>query len=440
MRPTARSRDEPAAATTAAGAVAAAAREKPRAAKNDAAKRNRPTRIGRPTSQTRDRVRVAQGVYKDRWGLAATVKVNGIQRELRFPPGTPLKAVRARRDELRASLRTLAPGERHTLAHDAERYLQQVSGELVSMADRRHHIGLWVQRFGHLRTLELAQHVALLNDQLHQWRETLSASACNHRRNALTNLVKVLYGRRAAAELIDLVRFAQPPPKPRWLERSHIAEVLAQLTPGSRTVVRLRLMHWTGMRPSQMARLQPDDFRLDEPTPFVVAPRGKGGRLAAIPLVGEGLKAAREFMAIRAYGSWSCPARLSRIECCRSTAARRAHTARRVQEECWPPTRTSSATTSAKRWPTPHGAARSKKSRSARIEAPDRHEPVPGSTAPPSTAFLRFPPEHGRRCPDHPKSQVAERVADPLWAAHSSSASDSTNRTRSTCREMDSFW
>ncbi len=182
------------------------------------------------------------------------------------------------------------------------------------MADRRHHIGLWVQRFGHLRTLELAQHVALLNDQLHQWRETLSASACNHRRNALTNLVKVLYGRRAAAELIDLVRFAQPPPKPRWLERSHIAEVLAQLTPGSRTVVRLRLMHWTGMRPSQMARLQPDDFRLDEPTPFVVAPRGKGGRLAAIPLVGEGLKAAREFMAIRAYGSWSCPSANKALE------------------------------------------------------------------------------------------------------------------------------
>ena len=314
MRSTARSRDEPAAATKAAGAVAAAPREKPRAPKNDAAKRERPTRISRPRSQTRDRVRVAQGVYKDRWGLAATVKVNGIQRELRFPPGTPLKAVRARRDELRASLRTLAPGERHTLAHDAERYLQQVSGELVSMADRRHHIGLWVQRFGHLRTLELAQHVALLNDQLHQWRETLSASACNHRRNALTNLVKVLYGRRAAAELIDLVRFAQPPPKPRWLDRSHIAEVLAQLTPGSRTVVRLRLMHWTGMRPSQMARLQPDDFRLDEPTPFVVVPRGKGGRLAAIPLVGQGLDAAREFTAAGAYGKWSCPSANKALE------------------------------------------------------------------------------------------------------------------------------
>ena len=65
--------------------------------------------------------------------------------------------------------------------------------------------------------------------------ETRSASACNHRRDALTNLVKTLYGRRAAAEFVDLVRFAPPPPKPRWIERTHIAEVMAQLTPGSKT-------------------------------------------------------------------------------------------------------------------------------------------------------------------------------------------------------------
>lgn len=81
--------------------------------------------------------------------------------------------------------------------------------------------------------------------------ETLSVSARNHRRDALTNLVKVLYRRRAAAELVDLVRFKRLAPRPRWLDRAHIADVLSQLTPGSKTVVRLRLMHWTGMRPSR---------------------------------------------------------------------------------------------------------------------------------------------------------------------------------------------
>ena len=277
-----------------------------RAPKNDTPRRKQATKNGGSPTPSRRRVRVAEGIYKDRHGLAATVKVNGVQREIRFPPGTPLKTIRARRDALRASLRTLPAGARHTVAHDAGRYLQQVSGELVSIADRQYHLGLWTARFGHLRTLALPQHTAALNHQLRQWRETRSASACNHRRDALTNLVKVLYGRRAAAELVDLVRFTRPPPRPRWLDRTHIADVLAQLTPGSTTVVRLRLMHWTGMRPSQMGRLRPDDVRLDEPTPFVVVPRGKGGRLAAIPLVGDGLDAARAFVAIGAYGRWSC--------------------------------------------------------------------------------------------------------------------------------------
>ncbi len=325
MSLTPRNNDEPEATETAA---APAPRPKRRAAQSAT---SRKPKAKTPGQAVRRRVRIAEGVYKDRYGLAATVKVNGIQRELRFPPGTPLRTIRARRDELRASLRTLPTGERHTLAHDAERYLQQVGSELVSMADRRHHIGLWVQRFGHLRTLALSQHIALLNDQLHRWRETLSASACNHRRNALTNLVKVLYGRRAAADLIDLVRFAQPPPKPRWLERSHIAAVLAQLTPGSKTVVRLHLMHWTGMRPSQMGRLRPEDFRLDEPTPFVVVPRGKGGRLAAIPLVGEGLEAARDFTAIRAYGSWSCASANKALERAARKAGRPAFTVYQIR-------------------------------------------------------------------------------------------------------------
>ena len=327
MNPTA-SRTDEAAGTDAAPDRTAPSRRQRRAAEG-ATPRKPKRKAASPPG--RRRVRVAEGIYRDRHGLAATVKVNGVQREIRFPDGTSLKTIRARRDELRASLRTIPAGERHSLAHDADRYLERVGGELASIADRRHHVGLWVQRVGHLRTLSLSQHTGLLNDQLHRWRETLSASACNHRRNALTNLVKVLYGRRAAAELIDLVRFAQPPPKPRWLERSHIADVLAQLTPGSMTVVRLRLMHWTGMRPSQMGRLQPEDFRLDEPTPYVVVPRGKRGRLAAIPLVGEGLQAARAFTAVRAYGRWSCASANKALELAARKAGRPAFTVYQIR-------------------------------------------------------------------------------------------------------------
>lgn len=81
-------------------------------------RRRQQPKAGTPASSRR-RVRVAEGIYKDRHGLAAAVKVNGIQREVRFPHGTPLNTIRARRNELRASLRTLPASGRHTLSHDA---------------------------------------------------------------------------------------------------------------------------------------------------------------------------------------------------------------------------------------------------------------------------------------------------------------------------------
>ena len=268
----------------------------------------------------RRRVRVAEGIYKDRHGLAATVKVNGVQREVRFPPGTPLKTIRARRDELRASLRTLPAGGKHSLNHDAGRYLDQVRSTLISFGDRKRELLAWLPRFGHLRTLALPAHLPALNAQLHEWRDSLAASTCNHRRHALTNLVRVLYGRRASFDLLDLVRFAPAPPKPRWVDRGHIADVLAEIEPGSLTRVRLELMHWTGMRPSQMGRLRAEDFRLDEPIPYVAVPRGKGGRIAAVPLVPEGVAAARAFLDAEAFGPWP----RSSVNRALASAARRA--------------------------------------------------------------------------------------------------------------------
>ena len=251
----------------------------------------------------RRRVRVAEGIYKDRHGLAATVKVQ------RRPARGPLparhdaqKTIRARRDEFRASLRTLPAGGRHTLNHDTGRYLDQEKSTLISFGDRRRELFAWLPRFGHLRTLALSAHLPALNAQLHKWRDTLAASTCNHRRHALTNLVRVLYGRRASFDLLDLVRFAPPPPRPRWVDRRHIADVLAQVPAGLVTRARLELMHWTGMRPSQVGRLRAEDFRLDEPITYVAVPRGNGGRIAAVPLVPKGVAAARAFLNAEAFG------------------------------------------------------------------------------------------------------------------------------------------
>ena len=273
--------------------------------KSDAAAPTRPRKSDLLPSQSRSRTRIAAGIYKDRWGLAPTVKVNGVQRELRFPPGTPLRTIRARRDELRASLRTLPRRARQTLASDAERYLDQVTGNLIGSAERRRDVNAWLPKFGHLPTLTLVEHLAALSALLHDRRRTRADSTCNHRRHALMHLVRVVYGRRPAIGLEDLVRFPLPLPRPRWVDRAHIDAVLERLSPRTKTSARLRLMHWTGMRPSLMDRLQRADLHLADTVPYVSVPRGNGGRLAAIPLVDDALPAVQDFLALDAFGPWS---------------------------------------------------------------------------------------------------------------------------------------
>ena len=165
-----------------------------------------------------------------------------------------------------------------------------------------------MERFGHIRTLALEQHIGELNAQMYEWRKNLSGATCNHRRDALMNVVRVLYGSRAASGLSDLVTFPKAPPKPRALDRSHIADVIRKVEPGSKLRARLELMQWTGMRPSQMGRLTPEDFKLDAEIPHVIVAQGKGGKTAAVPLLEEGVAAARAFITIGAFGTWSAEA------------------------------------------------------------------------------------------------------------------------------------
>ena len=58
------------------------------------------------------------------------------------------------------------------------------------------------------------------------------------------------------------------------------------------------------MRPSQEGRLTPKDFHLEEEIPYVMVGYGKEGDIAEVPLVKEGLAAARDFIALNAFGEW----------------------------------------------------------------------------------------------------------------------------------------
>ncbi len=80
-----------------------------------------------------------------------------------------MRPIRALRDELRASPRTLRVAGRDTLNYDARRYLDQLLSTLISFGDRRRELLAWLPRFGHLRTLALPAHLPVLNAQLYEW-------------------------------------------------------------------------------------------------------------------------------------------------------------------------------------------------------------------------------------------------------------------------------
>ena len=87
------------------------------------------------------RNRVALGIYRDRWGLSATVKVDGTQREKRFPPDTPLRTIRAWQDHMRVALRAAAPRRcRTNFKTDATAYLARVR-RMASYLERERNIG-----------------------------------------------------------------------------------------------------------------------------------------------------------------------------------------------------------------------------------------------------------------------------------------------------------
>lgn len=239
------------------------------------------------------RVRIAPGVYRDGIGISSTVKVGDLpQREKRFPSDTKLKTIRGWQDETRVSLRQLAPTYvRGTLTSDVRDYLSKTKPTHIdarAYKQRVREIEAWLPRFGaRLRQTLTSQE---LNAQLWDWRKMKSAKTCNHRRTALGHLFVVLDGKSAKNVVRDTVKFEPPDPTPKALPLDVIDRVLDELPTDSRTQARLRLMRWTGMRPSQIHRLTRASFQLEAPVPHVVVPRGKKGRVVRVPFVSPASK------------------------------------------------------------------------------------------------------------------------------------------------------
>jgi integrase len=240
---------------------------------------------------------IATNIYADGAGLEAvaraTVDGQELTRSRRYPRDTPIKDIRSWQRDAEAELRKLTGVDpKHTFAERVEDYLPLVREELVSFADRERHLRAWIPVFG---TKKLHQvKTPAIDLQLRRWRNVdgLSASTVNQRRDALNDFFLKLQGPEGNP-VKAAVWFARTKSAPKAIDRSRIWRVLSHMDPDRKTRWRLSLMHWTGMRPSQMGRLQSaDDFYIDDRA-FVLEVNGAAAaRAGGVRAVGEGRRSA----------------------------------------------------------------------------------------------------------------------------------------------------
>jgi hypothetical protein len=124
---------------------------------------------------------------------------------------------------------------------------------------------------------------------------------------ALSMLYEVLDGAGAYNPVKALKRPTEPTPRPDGRSVQDVQGVLDALigravanNRGWNTLARTRLIALTGMRHSQVMRLLREDFRLDDPVPFIiVGDPGKDGKPHIKPLNEEGVDAGTPISARR---------------------------------------------------------------------------------------------------------------------------------------------
>lgn len=277
----------------------------------------------------RKRTRIALGIYRDQYGLAGTVKVAGVQRELRFAPDEAIDTIKgwqARiRSELledRAETRAIDDEpvpERGTFASDVPRRLTQIAGRASYKSDRSH-LRAWLPFVGHLkRTAIRSSHVRAA---FSAWATAgKSPRTIRHRRRVFRELYQGLDGAHARPPLtgVKVPKPEDPHPTPvplatiqrvarslkhgkTGLKRHGPKRTLGAVTYAEPAKARARFLvrATTGQRPSQIMRATTADVDLKRRIWFVRA--GKGGHAIPLPLTPDMVRAWKAFAAADAWG------------------------------------------------------------------------------------------------------------------------------------------
>jgi integrase len=291
------------------------------------------------TTRKHRRRRIAAGVYADRYGITARVKVGSgptaLVAEERFTRESSLLDIRNWQDQQRADLRALRPQVRSgTLDAEISAYLRELADRPQLQRARAVYLAWWAnyrdargRRFGSRRRhsltaselkAALANFASTPRGGPHRKPAIPAPSTVRHYRMALHTLWNALDGKSRPNPLGDVPAPRLDDPEPRAIPYAIIEKIFEAMPERgqglrhqpratvSKTKARLRLMAYTGLPPAQIMRLQPEHIDWDGASVLVHGRRkGKGSRPARLPLIPAALDALRAFAAASAWGSFS---------------------------------------------------------------------------------------------------------------------------------------
>lgn len=264
-----------------------------------------------------ERTRIAEGVYRDKYGVAATVKVGTVQREHRFPPESSLDYIQAWRARTRSELLedrdaipkdTPAP-ERRSFASDLPRYLKKIEHRVGYKSDRSH-LRAWLPLIGPLLRSKIRP--VHIQRGIETWAKAGKAPrTLRHRRRVIREMWKTLDGVHARPPVTGIKIPTPAQPHPVAVPWSVVKKVAESLRKGKRHAkgyggdsdkahARFLVRATTGQRPASIMRAVPADLDLKRRL-WLVRPT-KGGDQVALPLDPHMVQAWKAFIAAKAWG------------------------------------------------------------------------------------------------------------------------------------------
>jgi hypothetical protein len=201
-----------------------------------------------------------KGVSRDAYGLRAYVKVNGAQREKRFPFGTAAIDIQMWRDQTRVDLRAQQPQvPRGTVAGDFRRYLRLPSiQQLAEYKARISHARAWIALYGRWPRPKIRE--TQIRAARERWiGEGYAPKTINHRVRAYQHMCRTLDGAKVPTPCDAIKKLSEPAPDPKFVEPRRIRSVAVKLAPWPFEQAVFLVLTSTGQRPAQLKRTRMTD-------------------------------------------------------------------------------------------------------------------------------------------------------------------------------------